>query len=74
MKSLAQIPDPDDSVLAPADLAEVRSGKKIELCRLVEAKSALEEIALVLLWIERNFHILDYSPGGNSNGSNAENG
>jgi hypothetical protein len=41
---------------------------------LVEAKSALEEIALVLLWIERNFHILDYSPGGNSNGSNAENG
>ena len=68
MKPLAQIPDPDDSVLAPADLAEVRSGKKIELCRLIEAKSALAEIALVLLWIERNFHSLDYSPSGNSNG------
>jgi len=74
MKSLAQIPDPDDSVLAPANLAEVRSGKKIELCHLIEAKFALAEIALVLLWIERNFHSPDYSPSRNSNASNAKNG
>jgi len=59
MKPLPQITDPDDPVLAATDLAEVRSGKKIELGRLIESQPALAEIALVLPWVVRDLHNLN---------------
>lgn len=62
MKSLPHIPNPNDSVLSSANLAKVRSRKEIELSSLVEAQVALAEIALVLAWIERNFHTFDCIP------------
>jgi hypothetical protein len=59
MKPLPQITDPDDPVLASADLTEVGSRKKIELGRLVESQPALTKIALVLSWIVRELHKLN---------------